>query len=289
MLAGASAEEKRRWHLDSVRARELRYLRPNAGDTLASTLPAATTTGGGGRYLRWDGAPDGDAWPELRAVMRALPVPLLSSSAGSSSAAAETGEAPYDVAEAVFRCAAGVLHLGQIAFEEPTDVTAAASVTASGGIGVGSSPQCVVTASSAGDLHLAAALLGVHEADLADALLRVPAPAFLATATAGSKGRAASSSSSSSAAATLSAWRSKAAAVDARDELARGTYRRLFAFVVEAANQGLEAAIATATASAGHGAKAGNGDAGGGSSVAVLDVFGFERLEINSLEQLMVK
>ena len=294
MLGGATKAEKLRWHLDGVRPRELRYLRPHptavaAAAAVANADAAASTAIANangpeplslaqGRYLRNDGKLDANAWSALRAALRRLEPPNRQDGQPEE----EASPAPaYDCGEAALRTCAGLLLLGQIAFEDHDESVLAPGTSTS-------AARC--SAASARELHLCAALLGVS----ADALLLA-----LTTRTLPASRDGGSSNADNS---VVQIPRNAAEASDARDSLARAVYGNLFGFVLDAANCAVDSSSTSGEAlasdanmdsgtinnSIGSGANT-NGVSGGKewfSHVLILDVLGFERLQVNSLEQL---
>ncbi len=67
-----------------------------------------------------------------------------------------------------------------------------------------------------------------------------------------------------------------------RDALARAIYSALFEWIVARVNATLN------VDSAGSGGGDGSGDFGGGRTIGLLDIYGFECFEHNSLEQLLI-
>ena len=317
LLGGATKAEKLRWHLDGVRPRELRYLRPHptavaaaaasahadASSATATTSAAALHPNGleplslaQGRYLRNDGKLDANAWPALRAALRRLELPR-----GEDLSEEEALAPAYDCGEAALRTCAGLLLLGQIAFEDQDE-----TVPAHGsGTTTASAARC--SAASARELHLCAALLGVSADALLSALTTRTLPASRCHSSenksTSDNGDGNDNGSISDAASVLQIPRNAAESSEARDSLARAVYGNLFGFVLDAANRAVDGSHTSAEAVSSDSFGSANNESSNsvdscanrssissGSSwfshVLILDVLGFERLQVNSLEQL---
>jgi hypothetical protein len=153
--------------------------------------------------------------------------------------------------QALFRAAAGILHLGQLTFAAAEDHDSDAVSS-----GRGSGDGCKLRVECLDSLAHASRLLGVHSDELIRCLT--------------TRGIVAASES-------YVRRLTPQQAADARDALARHMYGGLFAWLVSAINRGIGGAEANSSTQPMLGA-----------FIGVLDIFGFESFQLNSLEQLCI-